>query len=151
MTIDYKIKFYQTSKNPKIFTSNTNVRISEICINLITSIKTGTDLNQAADNLTQLIREVAAVSTPRERFNNISIHFIAANIKALMRRKRNFLNIWQRTRQPAHKAVSNQASNYLKIRVESEKNTFIGKFLSNLSPKSNEEQELWIAKYLSST
>lgn len=118
-------------------------------LNLNTSIKSGSELEDTVETFTKLIHEAAYLSTPKKFENNGNNVRISAEIRELISEKRRLRRLYQSTRSSLDKTNFNRASQYLKKRLREYKNELVKNFLKNLDIARNDEYSLWKAtRYL---
>lgn len=134
---------------PKPYNKNTNWETYQEYINnnlnLNISLKSTGDVENAVENLNQLIHEALGRSTPLRKFPSVVLHHYPKHIRDMVSRRRNLRRIWHNTGYPADKRAFNKASEELKHLTKAMKEDELQSFLRNLKPSPDTNYSLWKA------
>jgi len=131
---------------PKLFLHSTDrLKFHDLVdknINLKVSLKSPQEIEEAINNLTNVIQSAAwASGSTKIQYPNAAPS-VPEHIRILISNKRRARAVYQRSRLPSHKRIYNNLSNSLKKILAKHKNQSFENHLSNLSPNNG---SLWAA------
>lgn len=138
-----------TERNPKLYNKRTDWNsfreLVEDGINLRIPLKTESDIEVAARNLTSVIQESCWKSTPEtpERPHQKKVY--SENIRTKIMEKRRLRRIWHTSRHPNDKKTLNKAIKELKALITEADGIALDTYLEGLTATKTTDYSLWRA------
>lgn len=109
-----------------------------------TSPRDATEIDNAVDEFTRILKEAAQMATPKPKQRTTTI-ISSSQVKQAVARKRQLRRKWQSTRSPTAKANYRAAVRQLKLLLSEERQEKFATYLEGLTPRAETNHSLWKA------